>query len=133
MEQETSILSTINIEGKKLHTMKTLNRVVARKHNVEQVSQLFVTEKTIITLKIETFAKNNRSFKNRGRGFLKIDKEGHIINPDPLRDMLSWFDGLLARSDFRYPQNCMLKTGSCEQALRNYTHAFRSYCKQAAI
>ena len=34
-----------------------------RKHNVEQVSQFFVIEKTFIIQKVETFANNNRSFK----------------------------------------------------------------------
>ena len=34
----------------------------SRKYNVEQVSQFFVIEKTIIILKMEKFCKNNRSF-----------------------------------------------------------------------
>ena len=51
----------INVQGKKLRTMKTFNKLVARacrtwrhkchKHDVEQVSELFVSEKNIIVLK----------------------------------------------------------------------------------
>ena len=72
IEKETRILSAINVQGKKLHTTKPFNRLVefiwivwrhkCRKNNVEQVSQFFIIEKTIIILKIETFAKNNGSF-----------------------------------------------------------------------
>ena len=61
-EKETSTSSAISVQGKKLHTMKTFNRLVARacwrhkccEHNVEQVSQFFVSENTFIILKMET-------------------------------------------------------------------------------
>ena len=71
-EKETSISSPINVQGKKLYTMKTFfsNYNVVSSHmidwlhlleelaegyceqNVAQVSQFFVIEKTIITPKI---------------------------------------------------------------------------------
>ena len=53
------------MQGKKLHAMKTFNRLVARvwrawrhkcrKHNMDQVNKFFVIKKTVIILKIEAF------------------------------------------------------------------------------
>ena len=65
-------MSAINVQGKKLHTMKTLIDllyVLEELGGINAVNIMWsksvnssVIEKTIIILKIETFARNNRSF-----------------------------------------------------------------------
>ena len=63
--------------------------------NINQTNKRFIdqnlswlaNEKTIIIPKIEGFLKTTR--------LLEIDEVGYNINPDPLRDTRSWYDGIL--------------------------------------
>ena len=110
-EKETIILSTINVQGKKLQTMKTFNRLVAwanrawrhwcHKHNVVSQSIFRYWKEYYIMIKIETFVKNNKSSFKRPWGFLKIDEKEYIINPNPLQNKHFWFDELLDNQNRR--------------------------------